>query len=62
MIACDFSHGKGESLFLDRNYLLWRPSLEGSFPVGRGEIINPGGDCPVYYGALDVPLSLLRMG
>lgn len=39
------------------------PSLEGStkrlFLVRHGEVINPGGDRPVYYGALDVPLSPL---
>ena len=27
------------------------------FMVRHGEVINPGGDRPVYYGALDVPLS-----
>ena len=29
------------------------------FLVRHGEVINPGGDRPVYYGALDVPLSPL---
>ena len=29
------------------------------FLVRHGEVINPGGDKPVYYGALDVPLSSL---
>ncbi|KAL3934908.1 MAG: hypothetical protein SGBAC_009467 [Bacillariaceae sp.] len=29
------------------------------FLVRHGEVINPGGDRPVYYGALDVPLSEL---
>jgi len=39
------------------------PPIEGSgkrlFLVRHGEVINPGGDRPVYYGALDVPLSHL---
>eukprot|EP00536_Pseudo-nitzschia_multiseries_P006044 jgi/Psemu1/65405/estExt_Genemark1.C_1240047 len=39
------------------------PALDGSakrlFLVRHGEVINPGGDRPVYYGALDVPLSPL---
>mmetsp|Transcript_20998 Transcript_20998/g.42343 ORF Transcript_20998/g.42343 Transcript_20998/m.42343 type:complete len:304 (-) Transcript_20998:181-1092(-) len=29
------------------------------FMVRHGEVINPGGDRPVYYGAMDVPLSPL---
>lgn len=29
------------------------------FLVRHGEVINPGGDRPVFYGALDVPLSIL---
>ena len=29
------------------------------FWVRHGEVINPGGDRPVYYGAMDVPLSEL---
>ena len=29
------------------------------FLVRHGEVINPGGDRPVYYGAMDVPLSPL---
>ena len=29
------------------------------FLVRHGEVINPGGDKPVFYGALDVPLSPL---
>lgn len=29
------------------------------FLVRHGEVINPGGDRPVYYGAMDVPLSKL---
>lgn len=39
------------------------PPLAGTakrlFLVRHGEVINPGGDRPVYYGALDVPLSPL---
>lgn len=39
------------------------PPIEGSakrlFMVRHGEVINPGGDRPVYYGALDVSLSPL---
>ncbi|VEU38462.1 unnamed protein product [Pseudo-nitzschia multistriata] len=39
------------------------PSVEVSskrlFLVRHGEVINPGGDRPVYYGALDVSLSPL---
>mmetsp|Transcript_8374 Transcript_8374/g.20065 ORF Transcript_8374/g.20065 Transcript_8374/m.20065 type:complete len:287 (-) Transcript_8374:123-983(-) len=39
------------------------PPIEGSakrlFLVRHGEVINPGGDRPVYYGALDVSLSPL---
>lgn len=39
------------------------PLVEGSakrlFLVRHGEVINPGGDRPVYYGAMDVPLSPL---
>jgi broad specificity phosphatase PhoE len=31
------------------------------FLVRHGEVINPGGDRPVYYGAMDVPLSPLGM-
>lgn len=37
------------------------PQLESTakriFWVRHGEVINPGGDRPVYYGAMDVPLS-----
>ena len=29
------------------------------FMVRHGEVINPGGESPVYYGAMDVPLSPL---
>jgi broad specificity phosphatase PhoE len=29
------------------------------FLVRHGEVINPGGDRPVYYGAMDIPLSAL---
>jgi broad specificity phosphatase PhoE len=39
------------------------PPIEASakrlFLVRHGEVINPGGDRPVYYGAMDVPLSPL---
>lgn len=29
------------------------------FLVRHGEVVNPGGSVPVYYGAMDVPLSFL---
>jgi broad specificity phosphatase PhoE len=32
-------------------------SCKRLFLVRHGEVINPGGDRPVYYGAMDVPLS-----
>jgi len=35
------------------------PTAKRLFLVRHGEVINPGGDRPVYYGALDVPLSHL---
>ena len=35
------------------------PTAKRLFLVRHGEVINPGGDRPVYYGALDVPLSPL---
>lgn len=35
------------------------PMSKRLFLVRHGEVINPGGDRPVYYGALDVPLSPL---
>jgi len=35
------------------------PMSKRLFLVRHGEVINPGGDRPVYYGALDVPLSKL---
>eukprot|EP00555_Chaetoceros_dichaeta_P004796 CAMPEP_0198256614 /NCGR_PEP_ID=MMETSP1447-20131203/6496_1 /TAXON_ID=420782 /ORGANISM="Chaetoceros dichaeta, Strain CCMP1751" /LENGTH=233 /DNA_ID=CAMNT_0043943309 /DNA_START=173 /DNA_END=874 /DNA_ORIENTATION=- len=35
------------------------PMKKRLFLVRHGEVINPGGDRPVYYGALDVPLSNL---
>eukprot|EP00529_Nitzschia_sp_RCC80_P021621 CAMPEP_0113484646 /NCGR_PEP_ID=MMETSP0014_2-20120614/24070_1 /TAXON_ID=2857 /ORGANISM="Nitzschia sp." /LENGTH=390 /DNA_ID=CAMNT_0000378257 /DNA_START=126 /DNA_END=1298 /DNA_ORIENTATION=- /assembly_acc=CAM_ASM_000159 len=35
------------------------PSTKRLFLVRHGEVINPGGDRPVYYGAMDVPLSPL---
>jgi phosphoserine phosphatase len=34
-------------------------SAKRLFLVRHGEVINPGGDRPVYYGAMDVPLSPL---
>ena len=34
-------------------------SCKRLFMVRHGEVINPGGDRAVYYGAMDVPLSLL---
>eukprot|EP00980_Cylindrotheca_fusiformis_P023163 scaffold10199_cov146-Cylindrotheca_fusiformis.AAC.20 len=36
-----------------------RPTSRRLFLVRHGEVINPGGDRPVYYGAMDVPLSEL---
>jgi len=36
------------------------PTAKRMFFVRHGEVINPGGDRPVYYGAMDVPLS--KMG
>lgn len=35
------------------------PTSKRLFLVRHGEVINPGGDRPVYYGAMDVPLSEL---
>jgi broad specificity phosphatase PhoE len=35
------------------------PSAKRLFLVRHGEVINPGGDRAVYYGAMDVPLSPL---
>ena len=35
------------------------PTSKRLFLVRHGEVINPGGNRPVYYGALDVPLSPL---
>jgi len=35
------------------------PTTKRLFLVRHGEVINPGGDRPVYYGALDVSLSPL---
>lgn len=35
------------------------PMSKRLFLVRHGEVINPGGDRPVYYGAMDVPLSPL---
>ena len=35
------------------------PMCKRLFLVRHGEVINPGGDRPVFYGALDVPLSTL---
>lgn len=35
------------------------PTAKRMFFVRHGEVINPGGDRPVYYGAMDVPLSKL---
>lgn len=35
------------------------PTSKRLFLVRHGEVINPGGDRPVYYGALDVSLSPL---
>lgn len=35
------------------------PTAKRLFLVRHGEVINPGGDRPVYYGAMDVPLSPL---
>jgi 2,3-bisphosphoglycerate-dependent phosphoglycerate mutase len=34
-------------------------SAKRLFLVRHGEVVNPGGDRPVYYGAMDVPLSPL---
>jgi broad specificity phosphatase PhoE len=36
-----------------------QPMAKRLFLVRHGEVINPGGDRPVYYGAMDVPLSPL---
>jgi broad specificity phosphatase PhoE len=38
---------------------LQAPTAKRLFLVRHGEVINPGGDRPVYYGAADVPLSPL---
>jgi broad specificity phosphatase PhoE len=35
------------------------PTTKRLFLVRHGEVINPGGVLPVYYGAMDVPLSPL---
>lgn len=35
------------------------PTSKRLFLVRHGEVINPGGDRPVFYGSLDVPLSPL---
>ena len=35
------------------------PFSKRLFLVRHGEVVNPGGDRPVYYGAMDVPLSPL---
>jgi hypothetical protein len=35
------------------------PSSKRLFMVRHGEVINPGGDRPVYYGCQDVELSPL---
>ena len=35
------------------------PTTKRLFLVRHGEVVNPGGDKPVYYGAMDVPLSPL---
>lgn len=35
------------------------PMTKRLFLVRHGEVINPGGNRPVYYGAMDVPLSPL---
>jgi broad specificity phosphatase PhoE len=35
------------------------PTSKRLFLVRHGEVINPGGDRPVFYGAMDVPLSPL---
>lgn len=35
------------------------PTAKRLFLVRHGEVINPGGDFPVFYGAMDVPLSPL---
>ena len=35
------------------------PSTKRLFLVRHGEVMNPGGDRTVYYGAMDVPLSAL---
>ena len=38
------------------------PTAKPLFLVRHGEVINPGGDRPVAYGAMDVPLSPLGEG
>ena len=38
------------------------PTAKPLFLVRHGEVINPGGDRPVVYGAMDVPLSPLGEG
>lgn len=36
-----------------------KPTSKRLFLVRHGEVVNPGGDRPVFYGAMDVPLSEL---
>ena len=38
------------------------PTAKPLFLVRHGEVINPGRDRPVFYGAMDVPLSPLGEG
>jgi len=61
-----FSNLSSKTILRHSSSLLASPSLpeleptsKRLFLVRHGEVINPGGDRPVYYGAMDVPLSEL---
>jgi broad specificity phosphatase PhoE len=58
--SCLFSiNDKNNNLMEDPSIPELQHMSKRLFLVRHGEVINPGGDRPVYYGAMDVPLSEL---
>lgn len=58
--SCLFSiNDRNNNLMEDPSIPELEPMSKRLFLVRHGEVINPGGDRPVYYGAMDVPLSEL---
>ena len=53
------SHSSEDNISIGPTLPEVSPSSKRLFLVRHGEVINPGGDRPVFYGALDVPLSPL---